>query len=114
MGRPRLTASEYADKILEDLKQKNNGKLPRSITIEVGELFPISAKDMKLELSSRIMNRLAVNEKKSKVKCACGYIGAAKITRRTDTDVEFECPMCADIPEILDGNHLKVIDFTND
>lgn len=91
------------------------GKLEiSSMTVEIGELATISAPALAKEISL-LLPRVSIDmeEKKAKVKCECGFEGAAKIkTRGAEGMPDFCCPKCAKkYPQVLEGDSVELKDI---
>ena len=99
----------FIEAILSNIE--NREKVSK-ITIEVGELVGIDANHLGEHIIEKTGWDVNVSEKKSKVKCECGYNGEAKILQRLHDMVIFECPNCGNAPEILQGKDIKIINVT--
>ncbi len=96
-----------AEKIIREAKkQKQNIK---AIEIEVGELEEIEAHEVEEVLQSLTKWKIKVNEKKSKIKCECGYEGRANILDKGHGYCVYNCPQCEKKPEVLEGGDIKII-----
>lgn len=80
-----------------------------AIEIELGDLVGIDAEHLKEHLVEETRWKVIVKEKKSLVRCSCGYTGKAKIQERLHDLVIFECPKCGNIPEVLEGKDIKIL-----
>jgi len=94
-----------AKKIVEDLSAYKNIK---AVTIEIGELAPITAEELEDALSALANWKLNIVKKESIVECECGYKGRAKIRERKHDIVIYECPNCGKIPEIVQGGDIVI------
>lgn len=106
-----------ANKILEDIKKYASlnkiSSLDKiiSVSFEVGDLAHLSAEELKETLKSRVKFKININRKKAVVKCKCGYKGEPKILDRGHHSLLFVCPECDDIPEIVDGEDIKIMEI---
>lgn len=96
----------FIEAILSNIKNKEKIK---EISIEVGELAGIETEHLKEHLLEKVNWKINVTEKKAKVKCDCGHIGKPKIRQRLHDIVIFECPKCANIPNVLEGKDIKIL-----
>jgi Zn finger protein HypA/HybF involved in hydrogenase expression len=99
----------YVDDIVKEAQKQ--GKV-RAITIELGELAPITPEDLKhaLEVTGWAIK---IFPKKGFVHCHCGFRGAPNITERGHDFVVFNCPKCkAELPRIVDGKDVVLKDVT--
>lgn len=96
----------FIDAILLNIEDKEKVK---EILLEVGELAGIEAEHLKEHLKERVDWKIDVVEKKARVRCDCGYEGEAKIRERLHDMVVFECPVCGDIPKVLEGKDIKIL-----
>lgn len=103
-----------ANQIIEEAKKKAQGKKIKSITIEVGDLAHLPAKDLKEFMKTMVDFEIVVEPKKALVKCECEFKGEPKILAHEHDLVLFECPKCGKTPEILSGEDivLKEIVFS--
>ena len=95
-----------AKQIIEDARQHGNVK---AITVEVGELAHLPIEDLKPTLDEMVGWKVTYKSKKAKVKCTCGYEGEPKTIMHTHDHTFFKCPKCGKVPEILEGQHIKLI-----
>ena len=81
-----------------------------SIEIELGELVGIEAEHLKEHLIEHTGWKVDVKVIKSKIKCACSYVGEAKILQRLHDMVIYECPSCGnDDVEVIEGKDIKIV-----
>jgi Zn finger protein HypA/HybF involved in hydrogenase expression len=97
-----------AQKIIADAK--TFGKI-KSLTIEVGDLAHLPAKEMQEVMEKLTDWKIIVEEKKATIACECGYIGEPKILQQLHDNNVYECPKCKhSLPRILDGNEITLIE----
>ncbi|MBR9706399.1 hydrogenase maturation nickel metallochaperone HypA [Candidatus Pacearchaeota archaeon] len=96
----------FIQAIISNIENKDNVV---EITLEVGELAGIKAEHLKEHLEEEMPWKVDVVERTSKVKCACGYEGRAKIRQRLHDLVVYCCPKCESFPEIIQGEDIKII-----
>jgi Zn finger protein HypA/HybF involved in hydrogenase expression len=96
----------FIQAIIKPIKNKEKVK---SVEIEVGELAGIESDHLKEHLIEETGWSVKIIEKKSKVKCSCGYEGQAKIKQRLHDMVIYSCPKCGKVPEVLEGKDIKII-----
>jgi Zn finger protein HypA/HybF involved in hydrogenase expression len=78
----------------------------KSITVEVGALAHLPAKDFEKVLKTMVKWDVNVVEKPAKVRCVCGFIGKPKILEHSHDVSLFECPKCHNIPDVIEGNEI--------
>ena len=96
----------FIEAIIHPIKDKENVV---KVLLEVGELAGIEAEHLKEHLMEKTGWEVKVKKVESFVECGCGYEGRAKIRERLHDMVIFECPECGDIPEVIDGKNIKII-----
>jgi Zn finger protein HypA/HybF involved in hydrogenase expression len=99
----------FAHKIIEDAKKHGDVK---SISIEVGELAHVPGHELLECLQGLVDWDIEMVEKPSVVKCQCGFQGHPKILERGHDHFFIECPECGDIPELIDGKDIMLVDVT--
>jgi Zn finger protein HypA/HybF involved in hydrogenase expression len=90
----------FVDQIIKTAKKRGD---VRAITVEVGDLAHLPAKDLEEALSQAVDWKIKIKTKKSKVKCGCGFVGEPKILCREHDLTLFCCPKCEKVPKILEG-----------
>lgn len=90
-----------------------HGKV-KSIFIEVGELAEIKAEDLEHHLSSVVDWNIEVKEKKARAECGCGFKGNPKILERGHDFCIFECPDCGNVPKVIEGDKIKILEVNVD
>lgn len=95
-----------ANKIIQEIKKQGARK---SIKLEVGELSNIGKDELEETLNKLTKLEIKVINKKSKIKCNCGYIGKARIIEKEHDYCIFNCPKCGNKPEVLEGGEIKII-----
>jgi Zn finger protein HypA/HybF involved in hydrogenase expression len=96
----------FIEAIVRNIKDREKVK---GITLEVGELVGIEAEHLKEHLQEKFDWDIKVLKKDALVKCDCGFEGRPKILERLHDLVIFECPECAEVPEILKGKDIKIL-----
>ena len=97
---------KIAQKIIKEAKKQG---VKQEIEIEVGELSDIASDELKEALAGLIRWKITAVERKSKVQCACGYVGRAEIIDRGHDYCIFKCPQCGNNPNVLEGGEIKLI-----
>jgi len=77
-----------------------------SITVEVGELAPLTVEELKSALGLLVDWDLNVSEREARVECGCGFSGRPKIIMRQHEAVLYECPSCGSVPEMKEGSEI--------
>jgi Zn finger protein HypA/HybF involved in hydrogenase expression len=108
--RIKMHQTEHIRKIIDEINRKAKDKKVSSVTIEVGELAPIKASELKELLEEVVKYEVNVKTVKSRVKCECGYEGEPKILLHRHDMTIIECPMCRKAPKILSGTEITVKD----
>ncbi len=96
----------FVEAILRDVKDLDKVK---EISLEVGELVGIEAGHLKEHMEEGRNFGVEVETKDSEVKCECGFNGRARILERLHDIVVFDCPECGGIPEVVDGQDIKIL-----
>ena len=102
-----LTQEDYVNAIIQEAKKKGD---VYEVQIEVGELARIVPKQLQKKLQETTQWRVLMTEKESKVGCLCGYVGKAKVLKRSEDEVMYTCPKCNSSPAILDGDNIVLKD----
>ena len=96
----------FIEAILRNVEDRGNVK---EIVLEVGELVGIESGHLREHILERFDWKIEVIEKESSVKCDCGFKGKAKVLERLHDLVIFECPECGEVPEVLEGEDIKIV-----
>ncbi len=118
----KRASSEVAGCRLQDIKK---------VVLEVGELVGIEASHLREHMMERVdfapkgvpsaqmasantdkVGNIEVLEKAGLVRCRCGFEGRPKILERLHDIVVFECGECGGVPEVLEGEDIKIISIT--
>jgi Zn finger protein HypA/HybF involved in hydrogenase expression len=99
-----------ARKVLDDLNKGVKGNKVKSARFEVGELAHITPEELETALKGMVDFEFSVEEKKAKVKCKCGYTGMPEVLDRDHDSIIFTCSKCGEIPEIVEGGDIKIIE----
>ncbi len=81
----------------------------KKLKLEVGELVGIEAEHLKEHMEEGRNFEVEVLGGKSRARCECGFDGRARILERLHDLVIFECPECGSIPEILEGDKIRIL-----
>jgi Zn finger protein HypA/HybF involved in hydrogenase expression len=96
----------FIQSIIKPIKDKEK---VASVELELGELVGIEPDHLHEHLIDETGWKVKINEKKSKVKCSCGYEGQAQIRESLHDMVIYCCPKCGKTPEVLEGKDVKII-----
>ncbi len=102
-----MKETQFAQKLHEAIK--NKGKVTQ-VSLEIGELAPISEDLLKYEIKRLIDCDVEVKNGFSKVICRCGYRGSPRIVHKRFNDVLFTCPKCHGLPTVLEGDNVILLD----
>ena len=99
-----------AKKVIEDVKAKTSNAQVISVEVEVGELAPITAEELKRALRLLIDWDAKVDTREALVDCSsCGYQGKPKGVMRHHDVVTWECFKCqAKMPDALQGDKILI------
>jgi Zn finger protein HypA/HybF involved in hydrogenase expression len=95
----------FANHIINQIKDKDRVE---SIELEVGELAPITGRELKEAIETITGWKVIVKEMPSDVKCSCGYIGRANIREKGHDIIIYNCPKCSSLPKLIHGNKIKL------
>jgi len=96
----------FIQSIIDSIKDKERVE---SVEIELGELVEIEPDHLHEQLIEQTGWKVRIIEKKSRVKCSCGYLGNAKVREKPDEMIVYNCPKCGKTPEVLEGKDVKII-----
>lgn len=95
-------------KVLDEINRKAKEKKIISATLEVGELAPIKAGELKELLEEVVKYEVIVKTNKASVSCQCGYEGEPRILLHRHDITIIKCPKCGKAPLLLGGNEIVV------
>lgn len=96
----------FIEAIVRNIENKDKVE---KIVLEVGELVGIEAGHLKEHLAEMYNWNVEVLEKNGLIKCKCGFKGRPKILERLHDLVIFECPECGGVPDVLEGQDIKIV-----
>jgi Zn finger protein HypA/HybF involved in hydrogenase expression len=97
----------FAKKIIEEAEKQGEVK---AISLEIGELANVPPEEL-LECLKGIVNwDIESTIIPAKVECECGFRGHPKILERGHDFFFIECPTCGNIPDLVDGQDIILID----
>lgn len=100
----------FARAVLNDINSvRKPNKEVIQIDLELGELVGVHDHDLEDALEDLAGWKYSFKLAKSKVKCSCGYEGPAQIDERLHDAVIFSCPKCSGVPDILEGDKIKIL-----
>jgi len=91
--------------IIRNLQKYNNIE---SVTFEIGSLAHLTPEELTDTLKKLVDYNINIIKKDAIVKCSCGYKGIPKILTRSHDLTIFECPKCGELPEILEGDQIRI------
>ncbi len=94
-----------ANKIIQEAKLNGAEKI---IQLEVGELAELTAEEVEDALLKLTDMEIRINYKDSKINCACGYEGRARIVDKGHGYCVFNCPKCSSKPQVLEGGGIRI------
>ncbi len=95
-----------ANGIISEVEKHGN---VREISLEIGELAHVPAKDLLGCLEKLVDWKINHSEIKADSLCSCGYRGPPKILQRGHDSFMIECPDCKSIPELRGGTEIKIL-----
>jgi len=97
------------DELIKTLisKAKEQGKV-KSILVEVGDLSPVPAEEIKQSIVEKTHWDVVVSPKKALVRCPCGYEGAPLIPERRKDRPLIVCPKCSTFPKVISGKEIVI------
>ena len=81
----------------------------QKIYLEIGELSHVPGNELLDCLKRLVKWEIDSKERKSKVKCNCGFEGRPKILERGHDSFFIECPKCGKVPKLTDGSKIKIL-----
>jgi len=96
----------FIQAVLRDVKDIDKVK---KLVLEVGELAGIEGEHLRGHLKEGRDFEVEVLGKESRVRCECGFDGRARILERLHDFVVFDCPECGEVPEVLEGEDIKIV-----
>lgn len=79
------------------------------VTIDVGELAKATPNQIREGIAQITDWEIRINPIPAIVECKCGHRGIPRIVDRTHEFVFFECPVCNDLPKIIEGDQIKLV-----
>ncbi len=95
-----------ATQLIQEARKHGNVK---GITVEVGELGHLPYYELEPTLKVLVNWDIRLTEKKSVVKCNCGYKGSPEILERGHDMCLFVCPKCKEVPTIIEGDKIRLV-----
>lgn len=89
-------------------KELKRGERINSISVDVGELAPLPADELKETLSLISGWQVRTNALKAKAKCRCGFLGRPKILERGHDFCLYICSRCGNVPRVLSGKDIMI------
>jgi len=100
-----------AHNVIEEAKKHGEVK---AISLEIGELAHVPAPEF-LECMERLVDwKISWKERPAVVKCSCGFSGHPKVLERGHDFFLIECPSCGEVPDVVDGKDITLLDVTVD
>ena len=99
----------FAKRIIDDAKKQGD---VIAITIELGELAHVPPEELLECLKQLVDWDIDSVIIPAKVNCTCGFSGHPKILERGHDSFFIECPECGDIPDLIDGKDIKLVNVT--
>ncbi len=96
----------FAKKIIEEAERHGT---VTEINLEIGELAPVPTEELVDCIKGIVTWKVNYKETPSKVECECGYEGRPTILERGHDYFYIECPKCHEIPNILEGQDIKIV-----
>lgn len=94
----------YVNRIVKEALKRG---LVTGVSVEVGELAPISAYELADALRSATEWEVTVEETPATVRCRCTYEGRPRMTEKSLNLNVYHCPACGRLaPEVVDGSEV--------
>ena len=97
-----------ARKIMADAQRKAGRRQIKSISIDVGDLAPVTPDELKETLLQLSGWRVKVKAARAKVKCKCGFKGKPKILERGHDFCLYVCQRCSAVPTVAEGRDIII------
>ncbi|MDO8480627.1 MAG: hydrogenase/urease maturation nickel metallochaperone HypA [Nanoarchaeota archaeon] len=95
------------------VEAKKHGSV-KAISLEIGELAHVPGAEL-VECLRRLVDwKVEWKERPAVASCGCGYQGAPVIVERGHDFFLIECPKCTQVPDLTDGDEIKLVDVTVD
>ncbi len=98
-----------ANDISEEAEKQARGKNITGITLHVGELANATPTQIKEGLAHLNDWDVTIIPVKAVVKCRCGHKGMPRVLERSHDFVFFECPVCGETPNVLEGDDIRLV-----
>jgi Zn finger protein HypA/HybF involved in hydrogenase expression len=79
------------------------------IEIDVGELSGIEPDHLKEHLEEFTKWKVITKLVKAKVICSCSYIGKPRVLQKMHDLVLYNCPVCGNKVEVIEGKDIKIV-----
>ena len=86
-------------------KAREQGKVKKAF-IELGQIANITESDLSKQMKNLADFNFVITIKEAKVRCKCGYEGKPQILERQHDLVLFNCPLCKEVPEVIEGDKI--------
>ncbi|MEW6295366.1 MAG: hydrogenase/urease maturation nickel metallochaperone HypA [Candidatus Diapherotrites archaeon] len=95
------------EEIVMQARKKLNGKEPKRIVLELGEIAELTEEELRQALKREVRWEIEIDKKNSSVECPCGYKGRAMVAERGHGFILINCSKCGKFnPKILEGKDL--------
>ncbi|MDO8555566.1 MAG: hydrogenase/urease maturation nickel metallochaperone HypA [Nanoarchaeota archaeon] len=98
----------FLQQIIEQVKQFG---VVKQVKLAVGELADVEADHLQEHLSELAPWKVVVESEESKVFCACGFAGRARILDRGHDFCLFNCPQCGKKPTVIIGDAVRIVEI---
>ena len=92
---------------------KKHGDVKR-ISLEIGQLAHVPGAELVKCLRRLVGWESDWKEKPALASCGCGYEGVPTILERGHDFFLIECPKCTQVPDLVEGDEIKILDVTVD
>lgn len=95
--------------VIGDAEKAAKGKPIKAVSLEVGELAHIPARELEGILGTLTKWEIHVTEVPAAAKCECGFTGRPNILERGHEFCVYSCPKCGKVPRLTAGQDIKLV-----
>lgn len=80
-----------------------------AVTLEIGELAHVPAEELIACIKAQVSWNIMYTIKPARVRCSCGFSGHPTVLEHGHDFFLIECPRCKNVPDVIDGTNVKLI-----